>query len=71
MNHLLKLALIVICITMSQTLFAQTFGVKAGLNLSKVFAKDDNETFSDEFDFNPGFHAGVTVNFPISGDDFI
>ncbi len=28
--------------------------------------KDDQETYSDDFNMNPGFHLGATINFPYS-----
>ena len=45
---------------------AQTFGIKAGLNLSTLLIKDNDETRSDDFDMRPGFHVGVTAEFPFS-----
>ncbi len=45
---------------------AQTFGVKAGLNLSTLLVKDDDETLSDDLDMKPGFHVGVTAELPIN-----
>ena len=46
--------------------FAQNFGLKGGLNLSNILAKDDNTTYSDDFKMNPGFHIGATAEFPFS-----
>ncbi|WP_430931188.1 porin family protein [Saccharicrinis sp. 156] len=46
--------------------YAQTFGIKGGLNLSNVLAKDDDDTYSDDFKMNPGFHIGPTVEFPLN-----
>lgn len=45
---------------------AQTFGVKAGLNLSNMLEKYDDETYSDDYKMNPGFHIAGTVDIPIS-----
>ncbi len=44
---------------------AQTFGFKAGLNLSNMLDKDDDETYSDDYKMNPGFHIAGTVDIPI------
>ncbi len=46
--------------------FAQTFGVKAGLNLADMLMKDDDETYSEDFKMNPGFHLGLTAEFPLT-----
>ena len=46
--------------------YAQTFGVKAGLNLSNMLVEDDDDTYSDDFKVNPGFHVGATAEFPIT-----
>lgn len=48
---------------------AQTFGIKGGLNLAKVFEKDDGETYSNDYSMNPGFHLGLTVDVPFN--DFL
>ena len=45
---------------------AQTFGVKGGLNLSNMLEKDDDDTYSDDYKMNPGFHIAGTVDIPIS-----
>ena len=58
----LALALV---LTMTAESFAQSFGVKAGLNLSTMLSKNDKRTFSDDFKMKPGFHIGVTAEFPI------
>ena len=47
-------------------LFAQNFGLKGGLNLATMLMKDDDDTYSDDFKMNPGFHAGVTAEFPLA-----
>jgi hypothetical protein len=46
--------------------FAQIqFGVKAGINLANMLAKNNDETYSDYFKMKPGFHVGATLEFPI------
>jgi hypothetical protein len=47
--------------------FAQTVGVKAGLNLSNVLMKDNATTYSSDYKMNPGFNVGVMVDFPMGG----
>lgn len=66
MKKLINLSILAFLIVMASESFAQTFGVRGGLNLSNMLIKDDVETYSDEFEMNPGFHLGVTADFPIS-----
>jgi hypothetical protein len=48
---------------------AQTFGIKGGLNLANMILKDDDETYSNDYNMNPGFHLGLTVDVPLN--DFL
>ena len=66
MNKLVNLLIIVFAIIISAESHAQIFGVKAGLNLSNMLVKDDDGTYSDDYKLNPGFHAGVTAEFPVT-----
>lgn len=52
---------------MSSTLTtsAQSFGVKAGLNLSTQLAKNDDDTYSDDYKLKPGIHVGGTAEFEL------
>lgn len=59
----MKLLISVILFTMTTKSFAQTFQIKYGLNLSKMFAKDDDGTYNDNDKFKPGFHLGATAEF--------
>lgn len=63
MKHFL---ILVIIFTIATTSSAQKFGIKAGLNLSNMVITDDNETYSDDFEMNLGYHAGVTVEFSLA-----
>lgn len=65
MKNLRKLLFAIIMITISTVSFAQTFGIKAGLNLSNMLMKDNDQTYSDDFKMNPGFHFGATAEIPI------
>jgi hypothetical protein len=60
-----NLSLIVLLIITTAS-YAQIFGVKAGLNLSTMLLKDNDGNYSDAFKMNPGFHAGVTGEFPLT-----
>lgn len=51
-------------LSVSSSTFAQVLGVKAGLNLSNMLVKDDNNTYSDDHKMKPGFHLGVTAEVP-------
>ena len=66
MKNLIKLCIVALMLTIVTESFSQTFGVKAGLNLSNMLIKDDDDTYSDDFKMNPGFHIGPTVEFPIN-----
>ena len=67
MNFLTKHFTVAILLTiLSGTLFSQELSVRAGLNLSNMVIKDDQETYSDDFNMNTGFHLGAAVNFPFS-----
>ncbi len=48
---------------------AQIFGLKAGLNLSNMLEKDDDNTYNSYYKMNPGFHIGATVDVPFN--DFL
>jgi hypothetical protein len=66
MKNLLRLFVVVVVLSMATETFAQTFGVRAGFNLSNMVAKDDDNTYSDDFKMKPGFQIGVTAEFPIT-----
>ena len=66
MKNFMKMFIVVMAITMATESYAQIFGVRAGLNLSNMLMKDDDDTYSDEFKMNPGFNVGPTVEFPIN-----
>ena len=61
MRNIIKLSLMAI-VMFNGHLFAQNFGVKAGLNLSNLIERDHNTIDSE---FKPGFHIGATAEFPI------
>jgi hypothetical protein len=66
MNNLIKLGFVVLLLAMATKSFAQTFGVKTGLNLSNMLIKDDYGTDSEDYKMNTGFHFGPTLEFPIN-----
>ena len=66
MKNLEKILIVVFIAILASESFAQTYGIKAGLNLSNLIMKAGGETWSDDFKMNPGFHVGPTAEFPIS-----
>ena len=66
MKNLIMLLIVVIALTMTTESFAQTFGIKAGLNLSNMHYEEDAVTYSDGFKIKPGFHLGASVEYPIN-----
>jgi hypothetical protein len=65
MKNFLKLFAVILLIAFSIELFAQNFGVKAGLNLSEMVIKDDDMSIHG-LKTNLGFNLGVTAEFPIT-----
>jgi len=49
-----------------QGINAQGFTVKGGLTLAKMLEKDNDEDYSDMYDMNPGFHAGISFAIPLT-----
>lgn len=66
MKKIKNLLFILLLISMASSSFAQSFGIKAGLNLSNMVQKDDDDTYSDDFKMLPGFHVGVVADIPFS-----
>lgn len=66
MKNLIKLLCVVVLFSMATRTTAQKFAVKAGLNLSKMLMKDDDDTYMDNVKMQPGFHVGATAEFPIN-----
>jgi len=66
MNNFLKLFLVLMTLSMVSKAHAQTYGIRAGLNLATILAKDDEENYSENFKMKPGFHFGPIAEFPIS-----
>lgn len=46
---------------------AQIYRMKGGLNLSKMAMKDNDETYSSDFENTPGFHLGGSIQIPTEG----
>jgi hypothetical protein len=65
MKNYLKLFAAILLIAFTTQSYAQSFGVKAGLNLSNMVIKNDDDSM-DDIKMNLGFNLGVTAEFPIT-----
>lgn len=63
MKKLVQFVIVLCLIGLASESYAQRLGIKAGLNLSNMTYKDNEETYSEDFKSTPGFHAGVTAEF--------
>lgn len=66
MKNLSKLLIVFCIVIMGTKSFCQTFGLKAGLNLSNMLTKDNEGISNENLKMNPGFHVGATVEFPLA-----
>lgn len=66
MKKLMKLTLVLIVSASTTTIYAQKFGVVAGLNLANMHDKDESEIGTTS---KVGFHVGGTIELPIN-DNF-
>jgi len=66
MKILLNFLVVLLLIATFPDLYSQTYGVKDGLNLSKVFAKDNLGNYNEDAMWKTGFHAGATVEFKLN-----
>lgn len=71
MKKLMTLSIVFIVFTVSAESFAQTFRIKAGLNLSKMLDENDYNTYSDDYNMKPGFLVGATAEIPLNRVFFI
>lgn len=63
MKQLFRLTAILMVMSFAMNAQAQTFGLKAGLNLASMVIKVDDEK-ADDIKTKPGFHIGVTYEMP-------
>jgi len=66
MKNLMKLLFVFVLLSMTTQIYGQSITVKGGLNLSNMTAKDNDDTYNDDFKMKPGFHIGATAEFPVS-----
>jgi hypothetical protein len=61
MKNFGKVLIISLLTLISVQTFAQKNGVQGGINLANMVFKDDEGTYSDDFEMNLGFNGGVTM----------
>jgi len=66
MKKITKIALIVFIVSYNLQSMAQAVTIKGGLNLAKMIQKDNDQNYSGDFKFSPGFHIGLTFDWPIN-----
>jgi hypothetical protein len=69
MKNTLIILLVAMIIMPGIDLYAQTFGIKGGLNLSNIIEKDKTQSYNDKM--IPGIHLGATVGIPLSGESIL
>lgn len=65
MKKLTKITVLILIVAFTTNSYAQKFGVKTGLNISKMMVKDDNDTYTDDMKSKLGFQLGPVVEFPM------
>ncbi len=65
MNRSLKLYFLLFITISAFESSAQTFGIKAGLNISNILSKDNENIYSSDYKIRRGFHFGVTTEIQI------
>lgn len=67
MRNSLKITLLSLtCLIIFTQAYSQNIGIKAGLNLADMLAKDDDGSYTDDSKMLIGFHAGAVVEITIS-----
>ena len=66
MENLTKILMISFLTLLFYQANAQTFEIKGGLNLANMLDKINEETLSTDYSMNPGFHFGLTADFPLN-----
>ncbi|MDZ7797010.1 MAG: porin family protein [Candidatus Marinimicrobia bacterium] len=56
---------------LSMNAFAQTFGIKGGLNLATMLERDDSAILSENYTSHASFHFGLSAEIPLSGMLFL
>jgi len=63
MKNIIQITAILIFTTLTFSIYAQSFGIKGGLNISNLKFDWEDESSSETFDSRFGFHVGLTAEF--------
>ena len=66
MKNFGKIFFFLVAVACSNSLFSQAFGVRAGLNLANMTAKDSDDSYDDDNEMLIGLNLGVSASFEIS-----
>lgn len=66
MKNLTKVLMILFITLVCCQAYGQGFAIKGGLNLANMLEKDDDDTYSNDYTMNPGFHLGFTAELPLN-----
>lgn len=66
MKNYVKQLVLIVLISLPGILSAQILGIRGGVNLANLTAKDDDVNYSEDFKSKLGFQAGLTAEFPMS-----
>jgi len=66
MKKVSQILILLVLVAFATESFAQKFGVKAGLNLSNLTIKDDDDNYDENNKSKLGFQFGPVVEFPFS-----
>lgn len=66
MKKIAKLLAVVVLCGIATELYAQEYGIKAGLNLANIYSTLNGNVVSDNYEINTGFHIGLTAEYPIA-----
>lgn len=62
-----KCLILTLGLLLSINLFAQTIGIKGGINLATILEKDDSGILSENYTSHTSFHFGLSAEIPITG----
>lgn len=65
MKKLCTILALILLVAISTQSYAQTFGIRAGLNIATVSVKDDDGNYSDEISSKVGLQLGPVLEFPL------
>ena len=63
-----QLLFVLLLVALCSETQAQKIGFRAGYNLSTMVVKDNNQTYSEDYSMNRGFHLGPILQLPMPDD---